>query len=432
MNVGLENPAVASASNNYELFAPAQVLGGKISGIWDGRYLNWEKVNERLEDDYSLSASGCLIHKTTHLKLGVSALEYRRLIKISVDLMHNQSTTMVGFRLRGVKYIANNGDKSLEIFRLDSIINQTAKNVIFEVTLMSTGYKYIFKCARIRGGSPAKSHIANEVNILDRIHALGPALGIMYRPKMTVDFNALVKGKIFRNYGMILDQYSSDYFHVLKKRDIASVPFKCKLWETYQLLAGLKYIADLNVCHLDIKPENILIAKTKSGRLFLHLSDFGTAFRHQKDAQSLGNNFNFSHKYVIRSEIKRIALLLQNKSMDLFIQLGKKIDVLATGIIMYSVFTAEFPPKMYDIHFPINQDIYDPLKKNAPEQLYDLIIKMLRFSDLERISAGTAFDLFYKFIIEHEPMFHQNIQEFVLKHKYVNFQIQENEKLEAK
>lgn len=430
MNLEPLNPPIVSTSY-LELVPLAQKPEEEVAEMAGGKFINWKGVNESLDTDYSLSSSGRLIHKITHLSLGVTPLEFRRLIIKSTELMISQSTKMIGFRFRDVKYIARNNNKSLGIFRLDSIIDRTPKNLIYSVTLLSTGNKYIFKYARICGGERARNNIANEAAIVNKIHSFGPVLGIISRPYMIVDFNAFVKDRVFRNFGVIVEKYQSNYQCVLKQRNNSSTPMNFKFWECYQLLAALKSMADMNICHLDIKPDNILVKKSKTGILFIYLSDFGSAFQYQKNADNISKEFNYSCKYVRKGEIERASLLLHVGAMEQFVQLGKKIDVLSTGLILYRQFTAESPPCMFNISSPVSKSYYDPLKKAVPQPLYELIIKMLSFSDIARISADTAFKLFDKYLKEHEPIVHANIQEFVQKNKFVNIQNMAAEKLEV-
>ncbi|XP_043669922.1 serine/threonine-protein kinase ULK3 isoform X1 [Vespula pensylvanica] len=93
-----------------------------------------------------------------------------------------------------------------------------------------------------------------------------------------------------------------------------------------QLALALKYLRDHNVCHMDLKPENLLLVRRPY--LKLKLGDFGFA-------QYLSNT---EYKFAIRGSPLYMApeILLENKY-------DARIDLWSVGVIMYECLFGKAP-----------------------------------------------------------------------------------------
>jgi serine/threonine protein kinase len=68
-----------------------------------------------------------------------------------------------------------------------------------------------------------------------------------------------------------MDYYSDNLYQLVKKKEVTALLTKIY---AYQLFRGLNYLAMLSIAHRDIKPQNILVEKTKH---LVVISDFGSA-----------------------------------------------------------------------------------------------------------------------------------------------------------
>jgi serine/threonine protein kinase len=70
---------------------------------------------------------------------------------------------------------------------------------------------------------------------------------------------------------IVMDYFSDNLYQVIKKKEIS--PLLMKLY-AYQIFRGLNYLSMLSIAHRDIKPQNILVDRTKHKVI---VSDFGSA-----------------------------------------------------------------------------------------------------------------------------------------------------------
>jgi serine/threonine protein kinase len=129
-----------------------------------------------------------------------------------------------------------------------------------------------------------------------------------------------------------------------------------------------------NLYHRDLKPENFLIKTETNGKLYLHISDFGTAKNTDPDYER--DNTTIGH---IQGTIEYLApeiLNAKNERPDI-----SKQDVWSIGVIAYLLCTLKLPflgeysgTTMYlitnDSFLPIEHEQYS-------DELKELIYRLL-------------------------------------------------------
>jgi serine/threonine protein kinase len=68
-----------------------------------------------------------------------------------------------------------------------------------------------------------------------------------------------------------MDYYPDNLYEAIKKKDLT--PLLTKIY-AYQMFRGLNYLSMLHISHRDIKPQNIMVDRTKHK---LIITDFGSA-----------------------------------------------------------------------------------------------------------------------------------------------------------
>lgn len=247
--------------------------------------------------------------------------------------------------------------------------------------------------------------IENEYRILCRIHENGKVMGIQEKPKAMISMT--LDGQSFVGY--LGKKYDHDYFDDVPTDDLID----SRLIEFYQILSGLKYLEELEILHGDIKRENLFVENV-NGKKLVCLADFGDA-RDSAQSQSAGHAMPGTmtrecssprdHKYAK-------AFVDQNEKLKL-IQLVKKMDVFATGIAFYESLTGKPPFKEDEENpnFPLlsSYDAESLKQTGVPEEIQELIKKMLVSNYHKRMTATKAFKMLEAFFIEKKPSLLQSL-----------------------
>jgi serine/threonine protein kinase len=109
---------------------------------------------------------------------------------------------------------------------------------------------------------------------------------------------------------IVMDYFSDNLYQVIKKKEIS--PLLMKLY-SYQIFRGLNYLSMLSIAHRDIKPQNILVDRTKHKVI---VSDFGSAKQLTK-----GKSSSTQGKPILPTSALGATALLNSFSEPLTIQL---------------------------------------------------------------------------------------------------------------
>jgi serine/threonine protein kinase len=158
-----------------------------------------------------------------------------------------------------------------------------------------------------------------------------------------------------------------------------------------QLLDAVKYLHSKNIIHCDLKLENIMIDKYFN----IKIIDF--------DLSVICDNL--SQEYLAESAFGTQEYMAP-ESHDLYIY-SKKSDVWSLGIILYTLITGSFPKHNCFIepynnlcrinefkHINISNVKKYMTKKKINDTVYNLLERMLKFNEAERISVDDIILIF--------------------------------------
>lgn len=137
----------------------------------------------------------------------------------------------------------------------------------------------------------------------------------------------------------------------------------------YQTCLAIEYIHSKNIMHRDLKPENILLDEDFN----IKLCDFGWSAEYYEDVnrETLCGTFEYMAPEVF----------FRNKQT-------KKTDIWALGVLLYELFHGYAPfrgTRMDTVMHAIMRNVV-AFKKNLPQDVKDLIIKILIFDPKKRQS----------------------------------------------
>lgn len=268
--------------------------------------------------------------------------------------------------------------------------------------------------------------VENEFKQLIKIHQEGNIWGIQARPLQLVE--VYIKGKLKLGYLGI--KYAGDYFEEFTK----PASFQERLMDFQQLASGLHYLAQHDILHGDLKPENIFVKNTPDGNRLVCIADLGGArdasiptlassirslsgseasFTSdyaplneiinsgtlvdlintvQKEIQDLENPeipYPVSSLGLTREEIiAKKKLLIENTKQELIV-LEKARDVFALGTIFYATLTSYMPFLSDKAGHPQVKNYQEIKRTDVPQDIKDLIRQMLDPDPLQRpLAAG--------------------------------------------
>lgn len=285
-----------------------------------------------------------------------------------------------------------------KVYTLSDVIDQKNEDIIL-------------KLAKKEKGAEAIEELKNEYEMLKEIQYIG----IQFLPKKIVRINT-IKNENFVGYLGI--KYDGDYYKDTKK--YAYVSIKQRLFEFYQLLSGLKYLEEKNILHGDLKSENIFVKGSGYNKL-VHIADFGGAKNINHCTLDELIDMPLTPEFTSKRDFQKQEKYFQQKNKHAYIEVAKKRDVFAMGRIMYEAFNLNKDPyPFYSIlnedgtvaHFlaAIDKDYQEINNPRLPQEIKDLIKRMLDPNYETRISASEAFARFDSYIKLHHIDIYQAIK----------------------
>ena len=137
----------------------------------------------------------------------------------------------------------------------------------------------------------------------------------------------------------------------------------------YQILKALECMHHHGYCHLDLKPENIMLCNTIT--YDIKLIDFGMVY-----------NFT-DHNNIINSKVGSDVYTAPEMHKEIFQSINDKCDIWAIGIIMLVMLISEYPTKTSN-YYAYSQQTLDSIKDDYDEDLYIFIENVLKVDPSER------------------------------------------------
>jgi serine/threonine protein kinase len=141
-----------------------------------------------------------------------------------------------------------------------------------------------------------------------------------------------------------------------------------------QIISAIKYIHQMNLAHRDLKPENILITRNLE---VIKICDFGLSRRFSNP-----NSFTLDPKGTF-----------QYASPELILAKGSSLssDIWSLGVILFELLNLKYPfsgNSEFELMNSIVNGKYEEIKGNYPQELKDLVSKMLIVEPSSRITIG--------------------------------------------
>lgn len=172
-------------------------------------------------------------------------------------------------------------------------------------------------------------------------------------------------------------------------RDISRLDMKDKLLLCRTAMHSLAGLHEKKIVHADIKETNVLIHKTKGGRLVTKIVDFGSCFfegQPPEDEDELGGDQVYLSPEAL--------LYICGEEAELTC----KMDVFALGLLIHQYLTGELPYFDSDTYNYAHEAVLDDVILKAdtadiPLPVREIIEHMLVRDVERRISAREAYDL---------------------------------------
>ncbi len=298
---------------------------------------------------------------------------------------NNQTALPKGFRLHG-----NHRD-----YKIDKTLGQGGFGITYRATgpvqvgtiVMQVDFclKEFFlsnDCERLGDSSisysnPARTRVENSRK--DFIAEAQRLKKVGFRHPNIVGFDEVFEANNTAYYvmeyinGSSLDQYVTEH-GALSEQEVREL-----LWP---ILDAVKLLHQNRICHLDIKPANIMLARDSEGRMRPVLIDFGLSKHYDSKghATSTINSFGYSEGY---------APVEQYKGITTF---SPGADLYALGATMWHCLTAIDPPSALDLR---DGELAAQLPASVSQELRTMIDIMTRdprtrptsLDEVERLTA---------------------------------------------
>lgn len=195
--------------------------------------------------------------------------------------------------------------------------------------------------------------------------------------------NIMIVTDFFRNDKFLFAVTDKISEKTVALEKVPRLSFSAKYLLTSTILYNFFILHTNGIIHSDVKPDNILIAESKTpGYCVPKIIDFDLSFLSGDVPEDLGGD------QVYFSPEALLYLKGERKTVD------EKIDIFALGILFHELWCGQRPECSGGYHFVHEAILNDSpviLNERIPEKIRNLIQSMLKKDPGERISALDAF-----------------------------------------
>ena len=273
------------------------------------------------------------------------------------------------------EYIKTNGHKDLQKFTIIDYIGKGSESLVYKIKVNNTNNVFALKVI--------KKH-KNKINLSELILCkklkhknLINTLCYYADPNKQFDY-------------MIMEIGNSNLMNFARKilkRLTLSESFLCMV--AFQALQGLAYLHRLNIVHLDIKPQNLII----NDFLDIKIIDYSVSIDYSKYAKDIKMPYVGTPYYMAPEIIKSEKV----KRNDM-----QKIDLFSLGVTLYVLAFGEYPFDMSS--GDSNEEMYQKIKsgwkvedKNNEFSVYFIkfLNKLLEGDINKRMTIDEALDSYF-------------------------------------
>ena len=231
------------------------------------------------------------------------------------------------------EYIKKNGHKDLQKFTIIDYIGKGSESLVYKVKVNNTNNVFALKVI--------KKH-KNKINLSELILCrklkhknLINTLCYYVDPNKQFDYMIMEIG----NSNLM------DFARKILKRLTLSESFLCMV--AFQALQGLAYLHRLNIVHLDIKPQNLII----NDFLDIKIIDYSVSIDYSKYTKDIkmpyvGTPYYMAPEIINSEKVKRNDM--------------QKIDLFSLGVTLYVLAFGEYPFDMSS--GDSNEEMYQKIK----------------------------------------------------------------------
>lgn len=295
---------------------------------------------------------------------------------------------------------------------LGGLIEKGSYGEVYKVTGLTNDKEYVFKQALAKLGQEGRNDIKKEFDILTSAQAGGRVWGLQSKPKRMAILTDTVAGQVItKRYGFLTKQYERNYKTELEANQGA--PIEAHLADFHGLLSGANYLAERKVLHGNIKPTNILVKTDKEGVRRIDLADHSSAVDTTKETDLVRIAYlrAYTPQYSSEEDIKSSEQFALKDQREELIALGLKRDVFSLGATLYEALTGESPYALKANGHPDLATPYKEIKReDVPQELKDLIKKMVHPNAKERPSQAEALAEYNTFLQKEYPSLHEDVE----------------------
>nr|MBQ6241629.1 protein kinase [Lachnospiraceae bacterium] len=177
-------------------------------------------------------------------------------------------------------------------------------------------------------------------------------------------------------YYAVTDKVKGPYLSV---EEIAALPEEKKRALTRSVLAGIAELHSRHIVHSDIKPDNILVIRTRKGFCAAKIIDFESGYFEGRQPRSIvGDPPYFSPEKIYHETDEETDVLVSS-------------DIFALGVLFHQYWTGSFPlfdtQQYSSVGDALLQGGSVALSTGLPEDIFEMIRTMLNLDPDERPTA---------------------------------------------